>query len=136
MTGSSVRTLSVIVVSATILRVASPLLGTAQPQLLAETITSCAEDLQIPRHGPPGGVGDKVGPLIVKVVPDKTGHPTSVAIKGGSEAAAIFVKSWISESTFASRCRKAASSSDLVHHRGSTLVRELRVFFCLQFGVD
>lgn len=98
------HTSSAIIAFAMILRVAAPLLGAAGPEPPRETITSCAEDLQIPRHGPPGGVGDKMGPLIIKVVPDGTGRTRSVAVKGGSKAAAILVRSWISESTFASRC--------------------------------
>jgi len=78
------HTFTVIVAFATVLGLTSPLLGAAKPQSQGETITSCAEDLQIPRHGPPGRVGDKVGPLIVKVIPDGTGHPRSVVVKGGA----------------------------------------------------
>ena len=80
------------------------LLGGGQRESASDTIVSCAENLQIPRYGPSGRVGERVGPLIIKVIPETTGRPRSIVVEGASGSVMTLVKAWISESTFASRC--------------------------------
>src|SRR5436190_11822384 len=84
--------------------VASGLLGSTQVASMAQTITSCSEELQIPRYGPSGEVGTKLGPFIVTIIPDQTGHPGSISIEGASRDVTLLVKSWLSGSTFALKC--------------------------------
>lgn len=67
-------------------------------------VSLCCEDLQIPREGPSGNAGDKVGPVLVSLIPDGAGHPTAVNIGGPPSAAGILLKSWISGSTFSKKC--------------------------------
>ncbi len=76
----------------------------ARPDSSEEAILTCAEDLHIPRHGPPGKSGDIVGPIVAKVVPDTNGGVKSVVTDGLRSPATVLVKSWLSSSTFARGC--------------------------------
>src|SRR5438477_3871521 len=76
----------------------------ATPDGDAGRLATCVEELQIPREGPSGSPGDRIGPLSVTVVPDSQGRPKSITIEPSSNPAAILIRSWISSSTFAKRC--------------------------------
>ena len=67
-------------------------------------LSDCVEDLQLPRGGPSGKPGDKIGPLSVTIVPDTQGRPKSVTIDPASDPAAVLTRSWISGSTFSRTC--------------------------------
>ena len=79
-------------------------IGVAQQGSTINTMADCAEDLQIPREGPSGKSGDRTGPVVVTVVPDSTGHPSSISIDRPSGPAARLTRSWIASSTFAKKC--------------------------------
>ena len=66
------------------------------------TIFDCAENLQLPRIGAEGAPGETVGPLLVKIIPDKLGRPASITIQGGEPPA--LMRSWLESSTFAREC--------------------------------
>jgi len=77
---------------------------TALSDTPADGAAECVENLQIPRHGPPGKPGDAIGPVVARIVPDESGRVKSITTEGGTERAALLVKSWVSESTFLPRC--------------------------------
>jgi hypothetical protein len=79
------------------------LLGAAEEQGF-EALSVCCEDLQIPRGGPSGNPGDKVGPIRVTITPDHEGHASSIEIEGASSPAGILVRSWLSGSKFSTKC--------------------------------
>jgi hypothetical protein len=65
---------------------------------------SCAEDLQLPRDVPPMSAPEMDRPINVKIIPASDGRPKSISIEGGTAAAKILIKSWMSSSTFAKSC--------------------------------
>lgn len=65
---------------------------------------SCSEDLQLPRDVPPTSAPEMDRPISVKIIPGRDGRAQSITIEGGSPAAKILIKSWISYSAFAKSC--------------------------------
>jgi hypothetical protein len=68
------------------------------------TLTTCVEELQIPRAGPPGNIGDRIGPILVRFLVDSNGRAKSLVIVGGSSGSTALLSSWLAESRFAAVC--------------------------------
>lgn len=90
--------------AAVLVAVAVVFLDGASPVSTDEAFASCCEDLQIPRWSHSGTSGDKIGPIVVTVVPDGAGHPSSITLVGGSDSDRMLVKAWMAESRFAPKC--------------------------------
>ena len=75
-----------------------------QSEPVIDPVGVCCEDLQVPRSGPSGRAGDKVGPMSATVVPNAEGGPGSIEVDGNVGPATILVKSWLSGSTFSKKC--------------------------------
>jgi hypothetical protein len=89
-----------------VLIVAALSLAIAPAEERRDALTNCAEDLQLPRSGPgpTGKPGDKAGPITATVVPDSSGHPSSIAVSPAFESGAELVKSYMSGSKFSGKC--------------------------------
>jgi hypothetical protein len=82
--------------------VTTELAGRSEERINA--LSTCAVDLQLPRSGPVGPEGEIIGPVVVTIVVDALGDPSTVTTEGGSDASAILVKSWVRGSTFSPKC--------------------------------